>query len=330
MVSAFQGFARNLNLSESATDRDILDNLGEEPIADDIVLFINNARNISSLTVIADVPPLGNINGSTIIFNPNLQKFVFTNGTKITVNDITYYVGDSNNINSFRLYSNQSLTTLVLIPPSGIYKRSDLVSNSDILKLAPVRDKVVQNPALSQIGISAIGTTVSLGNEYDSIIALMSSLGTRFPDDISEYFNEIERNIGVFEFKKKKSIISTQDFETTTAITLNGNIIVRDLDGTNSTTLSSTSGPGVFILNTANNTAQRIFSSNEDVWTNQITYLAVNSNEIAIGNLVFQEGAIFLRKGGLPIITAETALASEFTHYISATVNSEEYNILLR
>lgn len=335
MASAFQGFARSLNLSESSTDRDILNNLGEEPIADDIVLFVNNARNVSILDVIAGLPPEGNINGDTITFNSNLQKFVFTNGTKITVNDITYYVGDSNNINSFKLYSNQSLTTLVLIPPAGIYKRSDLVTKDDILRISPIRDKVVQNIGLSQIVAGDNDSTLAADNLYNSIISLMNSVGSRFPNTLGEYFDDIEKNIGIFEFKKKKSISSVQDFASTSAISLNGNILVRDIDGTNNTTILPT-GPGIFILNTADNTSQRIFSNNENVWSFQPpaplipTYLAVNSSEIAIGNLVFEEGAIFLRKGGLPIITSETALSETYTHYMSVTVNDEEYNILLK
>lgn len=327
MASAFQGFARSLNLSESSTDRDILNNLGEEPIADDIVLFVNNARNISILDVQSS-----NILGSTITFNANLQKFVFTNGTKITVNDITYYVGSSNNINSFKLYSNQSLTTLVLIPPSGIYKRSDLVTKDDILRLSPIRDRVVQNIALTQIPFT-VATRSNI--VYDSMVSLLFSLGADFPTTLSEYFNGIEKNIGIYESKKKKSINSIQDFESTTSISLNGNILVRDLDGTNNTTILP-SGPGIFILNTADGTSQRIFSNKDDVWKKGplvggiVTYLEVDSSEIAIGNLVFEQGAIFLRKGGLPIITTEIAPSSTFTHYISATVNNEEYNILLK
>ena len=44
-MSSFQGFDIKLNLSENTDDRDVLNNLGIAPIADDIALFTNNLRS---------------------------------------------------------------------------------------------------------------------------------------------------------------------------------------------------------------------------------------------------------------------------------------------
>lgn len=323
MSTAFQGFARSLNLSESATDRDVLNNLGGEPIADDILLFSNNLRNVSEL----NVQP-SNISGSVISFNINTQKFVYTNGTEITVNGTTYYVGDSNGVNSFRLYSNENLSTLVTSPPTGFYKRSDAVSFSDLLRLSPVRDKVVENTGLSELTLAA-GVTYD-ESIYDSMVAVFNAITTGYPTTLSAYFSSIEKNLSLFEFKKTKSINSVVDFISDNSISLAGNLIVKDPSGTNNTTVSTTTGPGIFILNTADNTAQRIFSNNENVWTDEGSYLGVNSNEIVVGNLVFENGMILLRKSSLPAITTETASTETYTHYVPVVVNGEEYNLLLK
>ncbi len=346
MASAFQGFAINLNLLENFADRDVINNLGGEPIADDIILFLNNLRNFSFLNVSAGIPPAGNINGSYIEFSTVTQKFVFTDKTKISVNNIDYYIGDSNGFNSFRLYTNEALTNLVTNPPVGIYKRSDAVSITDIKQLVPIRDKVLENIGLSQNILFNQNSTVVLDqNFYNSFVRVYYNIsGLSYPSTLRSYFELIEKQLDSFEFVKQKSISSDEDFVSDEKLSLAGSFTINDPAGVNNTSINTVAGntgspPGIFILNTSDNTAKRIFSGNENVWTEPtVGNLGVTSNEIVVGNLVFEESPKILRKSSLPaIVTATTATevnndnsARSFTHYVSVMVNDEEYFLLLK
>lgn len=342
MASAFQGFEINQNLLENLDDRDAINNLGGEPIADDIALFINNLRNFSFLTVKAGAPPIGNIDGSFIVFNAITQKFVYTNKTKITVDDVTYYVGDSNDTNSFRLYTDETLSpaSRVLNPPVGDYKRSDAVTPEDIRRLVPTRDKIIENISLSKIGIDTSVSTGFLDTDfYNSMVRIYYNLiSNNYPIDLKGYFDYIEKQLDGFTFAKEKSINSKTSFRSVEPLSLAGSFIIKDpggVNGMNDQPVSTTAGPGIFILNTDDNTSKRIFSGNENAWTDQGTYLGVDSNEIVIGNLVFESPPKILRKNNLPdiVVPIETGidlLTSSFTHYISVFVNNEEYFVLLK
>lgn len=362
MASAFQGFAINLNLLENTADRDVLNNLGGEPIADDILLFSNNLRNFSFLNVVAGAPPTGNIvvslnpaENGLIQFSKITQKFVFTNKTKITVNDVVYYVGDSNNENSFRLYTNEALTNLVTTPPAGIYKRSDAVTAEDVMKLTPTRDPVIENFGLSQLVFST--NLASSASDQFTITSIDQTLynsmirvyyryfGTGYPSTLNEYFSGIESQLDLYEFVKQKSINSGSDFVSSENLSLSGVITVKDPDNINNTPagVSTTNGPGIFILNIADDTAKRIFSGNENAWTETDlgTYLTVDSNEIVIGNLVFTDSVKILRKadtipassGYMTVTTPiapEVMTAASFDYYMPIFVNGEEYFLLLK
>ena len=343
MASAFQGFEINLNLLENLDDRDAFNNLGGEPIADDIILFLNNLRNFSSLTVVAGLPPAGNIDGDYIVFSEITQKFVFTDKTKITVGDITYYVGDSNSLNTFRLYTDENLTPAnrVSNPPAGIYKRSDAVMPEDIRRLIPTRDKVIEDISLSQNSINnSIADNAINTDLYNSMVQVYYNvISGGYPTNIKTYFSDIEKQIDSFGFAKQKSINSNIAFRSVEPLSLAGSFTVKDPGKVNDLlNVSTTAGPGIFILNTDDNTSKRIFSGNENAWTDEGTYLGVDSNEIVVGNLVFESPPKILRKNNLPDIVvpitsgvgSEPVITSSFTHYISVFVNNEEYFLLLK
>jgi hypothetical protein len=321
-MSAFQGFDINLNLRENISDRDVLNNLGGAPIADDVTLFLNNLRNTSTLTV-----SLSEIQENYIRFNPNLQRFVFTNGTKISVEDLTFFVGDSNTINEFRLYQNKELTELVNNPPTGIYSRSDAVSYNDIVNLVRFRDRVVENISLSQVG--TLDSSLDRSNIYDSYIRVFDEVLGR-PTTLSSYFNSIEREIDLFELNKQTSINNYFNFTSDNRLSLSGNILVFDPDGENNTTVSTTNGPGIFIFDTGSNQSKRAFSSNENLWEDTGTALAVSSKEIVVGNLVFNQTPKIVRKSGSPNLEIETNTVTTFTHFVKAKVNGEDYYLCLK
>jgi hypothetical protein len=325
MASVFQGFDRNLNLSENIADRDVLNNLGGAPIADDITLFLNNLRNKSELIVTSS-----QIQGSFIRFDPNIRSFVYTNGTKITIGPTEYFVGDSNGINEFRLYTNSNLTTLVANPPTGTYTRSNAVTFDDIQNLVRFRNPVIEDVSLSNI----IGTDTDLSSEetniFSSFIRVYRSSVISFPTNLSSYLTNIENELNLFDLNKKTSLNSLRDFASESPLSLSGNIFVSDPSGTNNTTVSSTSGPGIFILDPETDNAARIFSSNENVWTESGDDLVAASKEILVGNFVFDQQAKILRKSSQPTITSDTAVITTFTHFVNVVVNGEEYSLCLK
>lgn len=330
-MSAFQGFDIKLNLRENIDDRDVLNNLGGAPIADDISLFLNNLRNTSTLEVTS-----AQISGSFIRFNQILQPFVYTNNTEIKVGNATFFVGDSNTVNEFRIYTNKELTNLVTNPPTGNYIRSDAVSFNDITQLVPFRDPlVIENIAESQNGESEEiggeeGDQLSLRpNPYISFVRVYREIRTGFDQGISSYINTIDDNLGLFSLRKTNSISSIVDFSSNNSLSLSGNILLKDPNGINDTSVSTVSGPGIFILDPETEQATRIFSSNENVWTENGNDLVADTREIVVGNFIFDDGVRILRKNNLPDITAESAVVTDFTHFATVTVNGEEYSICL-
>lgn len=325
-MSAFQGFDITLNLVENVADRDVLNNLGGAPIADDIVLFLNNLRNISELIVTSSER-----SGSFIRFDETIQPFVFTNGTEITVNGAVFFVGDSNTTNEFRLYSDKALTQLVSNPPLGTYVRSDSVSFDDIQNLVRFRNPVVEDVSLSQIGdTDEEAEEQQLDNIYTSYIRTYSEVRTGFENGLADYINSIDSELDLFNLRRSNSVNSLIDFDTENSLSLSGFIYVSDPDGTNETSVSSTSGPGIFILDPDTDQATRIFSSNENAWTEDGNDLVAASKEAVVGNFVFDQGARILRKAGSPAITTETNVVTEYTHFVNVIVNGEEYALCLK
>lgn len=316
-MSAFQGFDRKLDLRENTDDRDSLNNLGTAPIADDITLFINNNRNVSELTVTSN-----EIQDSFIVFNPDIQGFVYTNFTKIKVGSSNYYVGDSNGINEFRLYTDEALTTLVPTPPVGTYIRSDAVTFTDINNIVTPRDLVVEDISLSQI--------VDSSNDGIQNTGVFSSFIRVFGGSISNRIQSIDQGLDLFSLRKAKSINSLVDFEPSYDISLSGSIVISDPDGINDASVSDVFGPGIFITDPSTNQATRIFSSNDNVWSEDGTDLVAASKEIVVGNLVFDQGARINRKNNAPEIISEQDVVSDFTHFVYITVNGEKYSLCLK
>jgi hypothetical protein len=323
-MSAFQGFDIKLNLRESSDDRDVLNNLGGAPIADDIVLFLNNLRNTSQLEVTSS-----EIDNSFIRFNPDVQRFIFTNGTELKIGSDTFFVGDSNTLNEFRLYSDSGLSNLVSSPPLGTYTRSNAVTFNDITNLVNFREPVIENISLSQVG-EFNESDQRIANIYTSFVLTYGRIRTGFPSTVSGYIRRIDNELDVFNLRKDNSINTLVDFDSDNRLSLSGKIFVSDPAGENDNSVSSTSGPGIFILNTGTGAGTRIFSSNENVWTEDGNDLVAASKEIVVGNFIFDDGARILRKNSLPQIVTEEQPITDYTHFINVTVNGETYSLCLK
>ena len=315
-MSAFQGFDIKLNLGESTSDRAVINNLGGEPIADDITKFLNNLRNKSILEVQSS-----NISGSVITFAGE-KEFVFTDNTELTIGTDTRYVGNSNGINEFSIYSDPELLQIITNPPTGSYVRSDAVSSADILKLSPFRDIVVEDISISAFGIGFDEA------RYNSIISVYRAIVSAAGSNLASYIDRIDNGIDFVNMKKITSVNSIIDFESENDLLLSGSITVLDPDGINDNTISSTSG--IFILDIVSGNATRIFSSNDNVWNEVGSDLVGDTREIVVSNLVLDEGTRLLRKAGSPAITTETQVITTFTHFATVMVNGEEYQLCLK
>lgn len=329
---SFQGFDRKLNLSENTEDRDVLNNVGISPIADDIALFLNNLRDVSSLSITTDKRI-----GTTIRFDETIQRAVFTNGTEIqvfagTTLIGTYYVGNSNNVNEFQIFSDVELTQLAF-PPAGAdvkYVRSDAVTKENVLNLVKPRDPVVENPTISQITYGSAYEDDVARNPYTSLRKVFSRIRSS-SNTLGAYITEIESELDVFQQKSDNSMLSESEFTTSEKLIVTGSILITDPNDANIGNQSlTTSGPGVFILDAATGEAKRAFSDNTNVWEDDGTNLVVDAKDLVIGNLVFDDGVRITRKASLPAIATETALATTFTHYITINVNGEEYSLCLK
>lgn len=330
MASQFQGFNIVLNLSESdlpESDINILNNLGGGNISSDLLTFYNNLRNFSQITVAAP-----DISGNLITKSDT--QAVFTTGTKITVNDVVYYVKDSDGKTRFRLSTQPDLSTTVSNPPVGTYIRSDAVTLRNIANLAVTRPRTVEDLSSSRRyeNLSSL-TNEQLYKLNTSLIAMINSTGAVFfPTETSTYIEEIESAFALYEQISNRSIIRDQDFSASSFVEFRGAVKIVDTGNLNDNSLSANSNPGVFIVNPRTGEYVRAFSSDEDVWSENGANLVVDSTSLIIGDLSFTgpNGIDLLSKGSAVIVESVTPSANlTFTHYVDVTINGESYSLCL-
>ena len=312
MAQAQQGFALRENLSEATNDRAILNNLAGPPLADDINLLFNNTRNTSSLVV-----DESNIQGNEVVFENAFA--VFSNKTKLTVNDSVFYVKNSNGIDRFSLSTQPDLSDDVTTLPIGTYVRSDEVTSENIqnfsrLRRNPDRDRVDE---VTQLG--------ALRN--DSTSALLGS------SDVKSQLESSEFRVDVYSFRRDSSIKINENFLGSRLIEVNGSIIIKDPDNLNNVGLSD-ENPGLFIFNPDTGSGVRAFSSAENPWEEEGNDLVVSTELINIRNLNFRFNTITLNSKGSAVLseTVPAALvdANNFTHTVPILVNGELYNLCLK
>lgn len=317
MAGAYQGFEIKRNLEENTIDRNALNNLGTSPIADDIVLFKNNRRNISSLVVTNN-----NINSvSDTIFFDN-RDIVFTSGTKVILNDTNvYYVKNSNAENEFQLSVNSNLSDTVELSNSfsGTYFRSDEVTFENITNYRKKRRAVLT------------------GSTSDIFVAGFNSPSV-FETQVNNNIIAIEDKLTNFKSIKIDSILTDVSFTTDINFNKEGHTLITDPDNINNLNLTANSGPGLFIYNYATNTVIRAFSDSQNVWkkNDANTYLETTAKKITIGTLTVQSNSIVLdQKSGsssnlvIQASTPSNITTSVFRHKLKILVNGEEYFLCL-
>lgn len=324
VASSFQGFNKKLNLIETEVDRDFLNNLGGAPIADDIGLFTNNLRNVSTQTV-----DISQISGDTITF-PITVPFVYTDGTKVNIGGTSYTITDNNkNENdeiTIRLLD--SANNIVTSPPTGDYQRSDAITSENINNMVRYRDVVVETPSASLVFSDDENINGNTTNIYQSFTKLFSEY-SGFPNNISVYLNDIETNKSIVDFKKSNSIIKNTNFTTSYGSEFDGVAIVKDQDGLNDIILDN-QNPGLFILNTITDEYERAYSSNDNVWSEAVNDLVVDTREIVVENLVYNT-EIKLTTNGSPITELDSGdVNADFTHFTKIKVNGEDFYLCMK
>ena len=312
MANTFQGFAIANNLSESKLDEDAISNLAGSPVGNDIKLFFNNTKNISTLEVTS-----AEITGPTITFNdPNLFS-VFSNKTKISVLSSTYYVKNSDGLTTFQLSTNPNLIDTVTSPPTGRYVRSDEVTQKNLSNYSATRRE-------------AGGTSSQTGNNEffsESVSVLLNYLT---PKGLLE---QVDANIDAYRFRVSKTLSKTTNFLGSKPLRSTGVVIIKDPDNVNSGGFNDNS-PGLFIYDKISNSAIRAFSSNQNPWEGLTSYIQTVSSDITVGRLIVDNttgGILFeLKDPAIKSTVTSSVVRTTFTHKLPITINGELYNICLR
>lgn len=324
MAGAWQGFVVNRNLEENPIDFNAINNLGGGTIAQELSLFRNNVRNVSTLVIgLANIDEVQN----KFVF-PEIST-VFTNGTKVTLNSFTYYIKNSNGENEFQFSDNPNLSTTVTINEQfvGVCARSDEVTKTNLNNFAPRR-----RSALVQ----------TQDNQNSDV--------SNFSANVKEQIDSFESNIDNFKNTKDKSLLINSDFTTDVNFVKEGLSTIIDPDGVNNNSLTTTSGPGLFIYNPLTGSKVRAFSDTQNVWepnidlvtpANSNTYLQTTAVKITVGALVLNTNPIRLQQkvgAGLDTLLLQGTTASPltttgatpvFTHKVRAYINGEEYFLCL-
>lgn len=315
-----QGFVIRRNLEENTNDRNALNNLGTSPIADDIALFKNNKRNVSTLTVLGP-----NIDTSTNYIRYNDRDVVFTNGTKITnASGAVFYVKNSNGINQFQLSTNPDLLVTLVLDNSyiGTYTRSDEITGDNIRNL-----KLRRRPVL-----------LNRNDDAGAIEDIVEPFSANVKEKIEafEYYYDNFRNL------RNNSIIRNKNFTTDLDFLNNGHVTIQDPDNYNVTfTLTASAGPGIFIYNPVSGSKIRAFSDTQNVWKESVDtlYLETTANTIVTGTLTLTNTSITIQRkaGSTQPLTIQGAVSPittsgaspVFTHKVKTTINGEEYFLCL-
>jgi len=314
MTLAFQGFTVDNNLNESVNDREILNNLGGSPIGDDISLLFNNKRNVSTLNVTES-----NIINDTIVIPQSFS--VFSNQTKITVNNLVYYVKNSNGEDSFKLSTVPDLSDTVSLPPAGMYVRSDEITFENITNYSQSRrsSDISRIDSVTQLGGINAQTTRSV------------ILGDRTVKDIIE---TVESNLDFYKLKKSKSLAINSNFLGSKALPISGIGFINDIDNINENSLTEQS-PGLFIYNAETNSVKRAFSSADNPWNDSDpNNLVAATSSISIGVLNFSDAIVITSKNiNQPMVQsvpAQSILPLNFTHKLPIILNNETYFLCLK
>lgn len=329
MALNLQGFEKVLNLAEATADGEVLNNLGGGNIKDDIALFTNNKKNISTLVWQVNTNQ-SSITNNRFVF-PTTVPSVFTNGDRVTVSGtpnlnplITYFVvglqvglGVRREQLAFGLSTTKggSLVSLAGINTPVTFRRNDEVFRENL-------DNITTPPTL-EVGLTNEGGRFS----YD--------IGATF----AAAFDVIDGHVDTSSFLRTLKYTSNTSIATDRRVSVEGTIVSSDpaLTNTSNANLARPNSPGIYITdpfsNVDNITKVRAYSTSAQPWSeagtsNGTGRLVTKSRQVNIGDLFFESGIKIAEFDGLSNI--QPRAVSEFTHKLPVTIDGVEYFVLVR
>ncbi len=319
MAKGIQGHVIELNLSELNSrekDRNSIDNLGGEGMADDLSLFINNLKNTSiikkEIYSVIDVTIDGSLQPVIKINDPFTVPF--SNRTTVKCGAVDCIVVNSNTTDQFQLKRKDN--NQIFNPGLVDIIRYDSVFTQNFDNINPLRFPPTKTENY---------TGVSLSIEADSYDI--------YDVSIPSYIDYIDSSIDSFLYLKSNSILTYQNNSFTKAVNLSDSIVIRNLDSNgNPITVQNSltnDDPGVFIV--SGNARFRAFSDNSNPWNiDTPNYTSTISNKTAMSELEVTNPIIT----GLTIITETGSIPNTFNavadnvYYLPVYINGELYNLL--
>lgn len=318
MAKGIQGHVIDLNLSELDSrekDRNSINNLAGEGMADDLSLFINNLKNVSIIEktkyVVVDII----VNDTTEPFILITDPFTvpFSNRTVVKCGTIDCIVYNSNTVNQFQLRN--QLTNQAINPGLVDIIRYDSVKTINFDNVDPTR------------------FPPTTGETYSSVNLLEDRNVDIYDITIPTIVDSIESSIDTYLYIKSNSILTYKDNLFNKQLTLSDSIVVRnlDIDGNPITVQTSLtpSDPGIFIVNATDRF--RAFSDNSNPWnTDTVNYTSTVSEKVVMSELEVTNPIIT----GLSVTNEIGSIPNTFNtlsnniHYFPVYINGELYNLV--
>ena len=319
MAKGIQGHVIDLNLSELDSrekDRNSIDNLGGEGMADDLSLFINNLKNTSVIKKEKFSVIQTNINGTLQPVIKINDPFIvpFSNRTTVKCGLVDCVVFNSNTTDSFQLKRKDN--NQVFDPGVVDIVRYDSVFTQNFDNINPIRFPPVRTENFSGFSLTVEADAIDMYNF-----------------SIPSYIDYIDSSIDSFLYLKSNSVLTYKDNYFTKPINLLDSIIIRNLDsnGDPITVQNSltNSDPGVFIV--SGGVRFRAFSDNSNPWnidtpnyTSTISTKTVVA-ELEVTNPVITGLTVISEAGSVPNTFNSTA---DNVYYLPVYINGELYNLL--
>ena len=332
-TSAVQGFLKSANLLENTQDRQLLNNLGEAPIADDISLFINNSQNVSRLQIADN--EYNFITGLVTIVNNTAEQQaarsgVFTNGDPVrilyvneTVLQDDLFVTQSNGETTFGFATDEEGDSQYTFDPPAegfIVQRSDAVVLNNLTFLGAVEDTA---------GFSSGLDTNSTGAEPSE------TQGIDTDDTYANQFLEIYQYLDIAKYQADKKFVSDRNVATDDDFRMEGSFSINDPADMIITEGVNLNSPGLYITNPASplTNIQRIraFSDTSNPWevigTGVNTKLTTQAASAQTGDLKLNNGILI--DGITPITESGNVNNVSFTHKAKVKIDGIDYFLCL-
>jgi len=334
-TSAVQGFLKSANLLENTQDRQLLNNLGEAPIADDISLFINNSQNVSRLEIADN--EYNFITGLVTLVNSTAEQqaarsAVFTNGDPVRILYVNeeilqddLFVTQSNGETTFGFASDvEGDSQYTFDPPAEgfIVQRSDAVILNNLTFLGSL-----ETTAGFSSGLDAGGAAEAEAGE--------SGGGIDTEDTYANQFLEIYQYLDISKYQANKKFVSDRNVATDDDFRMEGSFSINDPADMIITEGVNLNSPGLYITNPASplTNIQRIraFSDTSNPWevvgTGVNTKLTTQAASAQTGDLKLNNGILI--DGITPIVESGNVNNVSFTHKAKVKIDGIDYFLCL-